>query len=69
MMNNKQQALELFQQMVERGWKPYGTMISSPLFDDFLNDKSVAIQLAYQEQDYQKMRAQSDNIGLAKLGL
>ncbi|NKC02237.1 MAG: hypothetical protein GKR90_27575 [Pseudomonadales bacterium] len=69
MMNDDLTALKLVWQMVERGWQPFGTMVSSPLFDSFLSAENVSLQLAGLNQDYQEMRAQSDHIGLAKLGL
>jgi len=69
LMNDELQALELVREMVERDWQPFGTMRSSPLFDNFLNSKNVATQLISLEQDYEEMRAQCDNISLAKLGL
>ncbi len=68
-MNDDQQALALVRRMVARGWQPFGLMRSSPLFDGFLSSAVVAPQLADLEQSFEDMRAQSDSIGLAKLGL
>ena len=67
--SNNLQALEEVRQMVERGWQPFGLMRSSPLFDSFLSNDTVAAQLAPLEQGFDEMRAQCDSIGLAKLGL
>ncbi len=67
--SNDMQALAEVRQMVERGWQPFGLMRSSPLFDSFLSNETVATQLAPLERGFDEMRAQCDSIGLAKLGL
>ena len=69
MTGETDRALQMLEQMVDKGWQPFGFFRTSPMFDRFLASPRVASQLVSLDDSYQEIKEQCEDISLAKLGL